>query len=131
MNSASTANNPAPDSRPHFVDNRNGLTLDKALREHRRVLREQAQFVFSLDIATAFFVGTFCLIACRNEDPHHSNILQGSRSRRHRRPRWRRVDRSDLVWGLPVSSLHAKMEQDVAEEALKFRIGQQGPAGAN
>ncbi len=56
--------NPAPDLRPHFVDNRNGLTLDKALREHLRVLRERQQFVFSLDVATAFFnVPGFDLLA--------------------------------------------------------------------
>lgn len=56
--------NPAPDSRPHFVDNRYGLTLDKALCEHLRVLRERQQFVFSLDIATAFFnVPGFDLLA--------------------------------------------------------------------
>src|SRR5260370_39688552 len=56
--------NPAPAPRPHFVDNRNGLTLDKALCEHLRVLRERQQFVFSLDIATAFFnVPGFDLLA--------------------------------------------------------------------
>src|SRR5436190_2209872 len=52
------------DPRPHFIDNRNGLTLDKALCEHLRVLRERGQFVFSLDIATAFFnVPGFDLLA--------------------------------------------------------------------
>jgi hypothetical protein len=56
--------NQAPDSRPYFVDNRNGVTLDKALCEHLRLLREQAQFIFSLDIATAFFnVPGFDLLA--------------------------------------------------------------------
>src|SRR5438093_7544340 len=56
--------NPAPDSRPHFVDNRYVLTLDKALCEHLRVLRERHQFVFSLDIATAIFnVPGFDLLA--------------------------------------------------------------------
>jgi len=52
------------DSRPYFLDNRDGNTLDKALCEHLSVLRERAQFVFSLDIATAFFnVPGFDLLA--------------------------------------------------------------------
>lgn len=55
---------PAPDARPHFVDNRDGLTLDKALCEHLRELRERQQFIFSVDIATAFFnVPGFDLLA--------------------------------------------------------------------
>jgi len=52
------------DFRPYFVDNRNGATLDKALCQHLRALREQGQLVFSLDIATAFFnVPGFDLLA--------------------------------------------------------------------
>ena len=46
---------PAPDGRPHFVDNRDGNTLDAALRAYLRALREgQQQFVFA-DVATAYF----------------------------------------------------------------------------
>ncbi len=51
----SCANAQAPDSRPHFVDNRDGNTLDTALRAYLRALREgQQQFVFA-DVATPYF----------------------------------------------------------------------------
>lgn len=45
----------APDGRPHFVDNRDGNTLDAALRAYLRASREgQQQCVFA-DVATAYF----------------------------------------------------------------------------
>jgi len=42
------------DSRPHFVDNRDGNTLDAALRAYLRALREGQQ-AGNVDIATAYF----------------------------------------------------------------------------
>ncbi|MBM3335985.1 hypothetical protein FJY63_15105, partial [Candidatus Sumerlaeota bacterium] len=54
----------AADTRLHFVDNRDGLTLDAALCAHLAALRQQEQSIGSVDIATAFFnVPGFNLLA--------------------------------------------------------------------
>ncbi len=60
MSSAS----PTPDPRPFFVDNRNGVTLDQAIRTYLEVLQQDRDMFVSMDIATAFFnVPGFNLIA--------------------------------------------------------------------
>src|SRR5947207_473258 len=50
--------------RPFFVDNRDGNTMAAALRAHLHTLLQQQEFIFSVDIATAFFnVPGFDLLA--------------------------------------------------------------------
>src|SRR6266576_5593558 len=43
------------EARPHFVDNRNGNTLDLALVRHLEALRAKQEFPWGISIASAFF----------------------------------------------------------------------------
>lgn len=43
------------DSRPLFIDNQNGNTLDRAIVQHLKALRSEGALPYGLDIATAFF----------------------------------------------------------------------------
>ncbi len=76
-----------PDTRPHFVDNRDGNTLDAALRAYLRALREgQQQFVFA-DIATAYFnLPGFDLLAEEFSKVAQLRLLLGAEPRPE--PQW-------------------------------------------
>ncbi len=78
---------PAPDRRPHFVDNRDGNTLDAALWAYLRALREgQQQFVFA-DVATAYFnLPGFDLLAEESGKVAQLRLLLGAEPRPE--PQW-------------------------------------------
>ncbi len=75
------------DPRPHFVDNRDGNTLDTALRTYLRALREgQQQFVFA-DVATAYFnLSGFNLLAEELGHISQLRLLLGAEPRPE--PQW-------------------------------------------
>ncbi len=67
------------DARPIFIDNRDGNTLDRALRLHLRVLREEGALAWELNIASAYFnVQGFNLIADEIEHVGHVRLLLGA-----------------------------------------------------
>src|SRR5207302_1864250 len=67
------------ESRPHFVDNRDGNTLDAALIAHLQTLRAGQTFPWGLSIASAFFdVPGFQLVADALEQVARVRLLLGA-----------------------------------------------------
>jgi hypothetical protein len=67
------------ETRPLFVDNRNGNTLDRAILQHLRALRDEQALPFGLDIASAFFnLQGFDLIAEELERVGKVRLLLGA-----------------------------------------------------
>lgn len=82
---------PLPPSRPFFVDNRAGNTLDRALARHFGSLRSTLGLPWGVDIATAFFnLGGFQGLADELEQVGRVRLLLGAEplpeARRHARP---------------------------------------------
>ncbi len=66
------------EDRPHFVDNRDGNTLDRALVQHMQALRANQMFPWGLSIASAFFdIPGFQLIADTLEQVGRVRLLLG------------------------------------------------------
>ncbi|MDQ7014132.1 MAG: helicase-related protein [Planctomycetota bacterium] len=67
------------ESRPRFVDNRDGNTLSKALKQHLVALQQEQALPWGLDIATAFFnLQGFDLIAGELEDLGRVRLMLGA-----------------------------------------------------
>ena len=67
------------DPKPFFVDNRNGNTLNTALRQHLAALREANGDSLAVDIATAFFnLQGFNLLADELEHTQKLRLLLGA-----------------------------------------------------
>lgn len=70
------------ETRPVFVDNRAGNSLDHALTAHLRALRQDHSLPWGVDIASAFFnVGGFDLLAEELEQVGHVRLLLGAEPR--------------------------------------------------
>ena len=66
-------------TRPLFIDNRDGNTLDKAIAEHLRTLRREMALPWEVCIASAFFnVPGFNLLADELEEVAHVRLLLGA-----------------------------------------------------
>ncbi len=66
-------------TRPLFIDNRNGNSLDRAIARHLNALRAEAALPWGLDIASAFFnVPGFNLIADGVEHLAKVRLLLGA-----------------------------------------------------
>jgi len=77
-----SSTSPTPDPRPFFVDNRNGVTLDQALRSYLNALQQDRGMFISMDIATAFFnVAGFNLLANDLANLQRVRLLLGAEPR--------------------------------------------------
>ncbi len=66
-------------TRPLFIDNRDGNTLDRAIADHLRTLRQEMAVPWEVCIATAFFnVQGFNLLADELEQVAHVRLLLGA-----------------------------------------------------
>lgn len=66
-------------TRPVFVDNRRGNSLDAAICDHLRTLRRENQMLWGVDVATAFFnVQGFALLADELERVGRVRLLLGA-----------------------------------------------------
>ncbi len=69
-------------TRPLFIDNREGNTLDRALLQHLRTLRREMALPWEVCIASAFFnVSGFRLLAPELEQMGHVRLLLGAEPR--------------------------------------------------
>jgi len=69
-------------TRPLFIDNRDGNTLDRAIADHLRTLRREMALPWEVCIATAFFnVPGFNLLADELEQVAHVRLLLGAEPR--------------------------------------------------
>jgi hypothetical protein len=66
-------------TRPLFIDNRDGNTLDEAIRQHLRALRQEMALPWEVCIATAFFnLPGYSLIAAELEQMAGVRLLLGT-----------------------------------------------------